>query len=389
MTRPFVLMTAFVAVFLTGKSLPLPTISGSSTWTRSSWWASADDSSRPHYYGTWDRFAAGPADDPSSPANEPPGRKTTDALPTNDESGALSVPGLVVAARRIAVRVPVSGILGSLTVDEGDSVKMGQIVAKIDDTEIDAECKCQEATVAATKNLVQEAQSRFDLARYQLDIRQRLFARRAVSEMALRENEFRVTSTTTKLEAMKNQVIAEEHQLAMLRRKKEKHRVIAPFVGMVTELLQYPNQYVREGDLILWVESYEKQLKLHLPYELAEHPDQVAFSLATDGRQIRKKVCRLKPEYNPDGSRTVFLELPADRGLLPGQILQVHLRDRKKQLFQFQPVHVILRELQRLKDLPYVKRILRSLGLPQNDTAYTAFGKVIFARALNRRRDNP
>ena len=104
---------------------------------------------------------------------------------------------------------------------------------------------------------------------------------------------------------------------------------MAPLAGRVTEILCYRDQYVGQGDVILWVESHEKQLKLHLPAELIKKCGgvlqrlQVSITLRED-EWVDLKIATLK-QYNPDGSRTVLCEIDPHSGLLAGQIMQARV----------------------------------------------------------------
>jgi RND family efflux transporter MFP subunit len=238
-------------------------------------------------------------------------------------SPCVELPGLVVAADRAPVQAIVSGVLKELPVGCGGTVNTGGLVARIDDAELAAACKRQEAQINSAQDLVKEAEIQLRHAQYTYGKTQRLFEKKAGSEADLVEAEFAAQSAAVKLEAAKSQVTTEEQQLAVLQRQREKHRMVAPFTGTVTEILRYPHQYVGQGDIILWMESHRKHLKVHVPARLLQHLDLIRFSLSSDDRAPSLKVYARRPDSNLDGSRTVLLELPEGSGFLPGQIVGV------------------------------------------------------------------
>ena len=241
------------------------------------------------------------------------------------EEPAVVLPAVVVAADRTPVRAGVSGILKKVTVAEGNSVESCQVVAELETVEIDAELARQTAAIAAAKKLVEECESQLAFAEYERGSYQDLAKDKAIGPLEVEGSKARARSTTAKLAALKSQIVVEERRQAALQRKREKHQFLAPFAGTVTEILRYANQYVGEGDLVLWIESHDKRLKLHVPATLVANLDQLRFSWFRKGEWLDLTVHTMKPSYNPDGSRTVLLKLPLDGSLLAGQMVQVHV----------------------------------------------------------------
>ncbi len=241
------------------------------------------------------------------------------------------LPGLIVSARRAAIRATDSGPISELPVSEGSSVTAGQLVAHIDDCEIVAELEKQTACIAAAQARATEAQARLELAQYNHRLNQKLAQKQLVQEAAVVESEFLAKAETAKLAAMQEDVAVAQRQKAVLEQRLAKYRTVAPFSGRVTEILCYRDQYVGQGDVVVWIESHEKQLKLHLPAELIEKCGgvlerlQVSVLLQEDEWVDLKVQMSPKDSYNPDGSRTVLLEIDPQSRLLAGQIIQTRV----------------------------------------------------------------
>ncbi len=311
-----ILTVMTVAAVFGGSILPSGVLKKPSAHTRPDSAVRAEDSAQPP------SFPAGSAT--SVPQRELGDQSAVGTPPVEKaESSGSQLLGLVVSESRTALQAITSGVLRKLPVEQGSLVNTGEQIAGIDDTEIVAACKRQQSQVDSAKALVKEAELRLRHAQYTYDKTRRVYEKRAGSEAELVEARFAVQSAEVKLEAAAAQVTAEEHQLVILQRQVEKHRVLAPFSGTVTEILRHPHQYVGEGETILWMESQRRQLKVHVPPSLLGKLKDLRFSLSseTDGTQL--SVGTMKPSLNPDGSRTVLLELPATSAFLPGQIVGV------------------------------------------------------------------
>ena len=247
-----------------------------------------------------------------------------------------TLPGLVVPAERVAIRANLPGTIGRLPVGEGTSVVAGQAVAQIDDREILAELERQTARIASAESLAKEAEALVDLAEYNHRLTQRLSQKQIAAKAALVESGLRAKAEAAKLAALQGNVAVAQHEKAVLKQRLGKYRAIAPFSGCVTEILRYRDQYVDQGEVILWIESHQKQLKLHLSADLIEECggalDRLQVSmLVQEDQWVDLEVDTLKPNYNPDGSRTVLFNIGPKSKLLTGQIVKtkVSLRGEK------------------------------------------------------------
>ena len=238
------------------------------------------------------------------------------------------LPGLVVPAERVAVRAIASGPISELPVREGDSVDAGQVVVHVDDCEIVAELQRQTSCVASAASRATEGRALLELAEYNHRLNRQLGQKQVVGKAAVIQSELRVKAETAKSAALREGVAVARREEAVLKHRLAKYRTVAPFSGRVTEILRYRDQYVGQGDVILWIESHEKQLKLHLPPELIEKCgaalDRLQVSaLLSEDEWLDLTIDAIKPIYNADGSRTVVFKLGPDSTLLTGQFVKM------------------------------------------------------------------
>ena len=256
------------------------------------------------------------------------------AEPASKASQVL--PGLVVPSKRAAVRAAVSGMIRELSVSEGASVAAGQVVGHVNEGEVLAELERQTACIASAESRATEAEALADLAAHNHRLNRQLSQRQVVTAAEVVESGFRAKAGAAKLATLQRGVVVARREKAVTQQRLVNYRMVAPFSGHVTEILRYRNQYVGQGDVILWIESHEKQLRLHLPAELIEQcaglVDRLEVSvLLPKGRWLDVKVHAAKSHRNPDGSRTILFTIGPEETLLAGQIAdtKVTLREEK------------------------------------------------------------
>ncbi len=314
MKRICILIVVFVLLAWVGRSFVLPHTT-----------AAPQPSSPPASHSA-DAFSAPISGHPSRSArslivvNDVPDESAKDDLTLPE-----TLPGLIVAADRAAIRAAVSGIVDEFPVGRGDSVETGQPLAGINDGEVVAEADRQKAFAAAVACRVHEARAKLEMAQNDHRLKLKLAERRAVAPAEVTKAELCVKQATAALAALMQEAAVEEQQKEIVRQRLLKYRMTAPFAGHVTEILRHRDQYVGQGEIVMWVESHEKHLKLHVPAELVGALDRLRFSVAGPQQSTDLTVHSVDAHYNPDGSRTVLLDVGADAGLLAGQMIETEV----------------------------------------------------------------
>lgn len=131
----------------------------------------------------------------------------------------LTASGYVVARRKAAVASKGTGTLVYLAVEEGDRVKKGQIIARLDDSDVAASLR------RARENL-RVAEADFDDARKDLERKRSVIAKRAISQADYDAAEARYKRVIATIAAAKFAV--QEAEVAV-----ENTRIVAPFDGTV------------------------------------------------------------------------------------------------------------------------------------------------------------
>ncbi len=195
--------------------------------------------------------------------------------PTQTEQGSATprfrkLRAVVQPERSVMLGVPLDGVLDTIEVREGDEVRAGQIVARMDSQIAEADLAL--ARIEAERSgPIKRAESALKAANRRLEQIRGVFEQQGASTNEQLEAE----ETVERLEAellMANEIQAVaqarfEAELAEL----EGHYVRAPFAGMVTGIESEVGSSLRQGQPIIYLMAPEVlKAELHLPLEYYE-----------------------------------------------------------------------------------------------------------------------
>ncbi len=157
------------------------------------------------------------------------------ALSADTEAGAvLQATGYVTARRQATVSAQITGTLTEVLIEEGDHVKQGQVLARLDDSAYKAALDTARAQAGAAHALV--AQYRAQLTQNERD-RQRLqsLAKQGlVSKQAAEQARTLVDSSRAQLAAQRKQAASADAQAVQAQVNFDYCVVRAPFSGVIT-----------------------------------------------------------------------------------------------------------------------------------------------------------
>jgi len=226
----------------------------------------------------------------------------------------LSVGGLVEPARRGVAAARVAARVLTVAVRPGESVTAGQVLLRLDDSEVRA------STVAAQAQLVQ-AQEAHAAARRNMERMQRLLAEELVAAVQVEEAE-RLESQAVAA------VTAARAQLTQARAVLDETLVRAPFAGTVTAVL------VEEGDMAppghpLAVVEDRSRLQIVAPLGEAMAGPLAAGSrvdvVVPGGRVVSGSVTAILPGQPGQPGVRAEIEIEPFVGLEPGMTVTVRI----------------------------------------------------------------
>ncbi|WP_240046139.1 efflux RND transporter periplasmic adaptor subunit [Rhodanobacter glycinis] len=160
---------------------------------------------------------------------------TAVAPTSSSEAGAvLQATGYVTARRQATVSAQITGTLTAVLIEEGDHVKQGQVLARLDDSGYKANLAAAQAQADAAhallaQNRAQLAQSIHDAARLQS-----LVARGLVSKQSAEQAQTQVNSLRAQLGSQLQQAKSADAQANVAKVNFDYTVVRAPFGGVVT-----------------------------------------------------------------------------------------------------------------------------------------------------------
>lgn len=151
-----------------------------------------------------------------------------------DNAAVLQATGYVVARREAAVAAQIIGTLTEVLVEEGEHVKQGQVLARIDDTQYVAQLEAAKAQAAAAQARVAQAdatlaQDQRDAARFA-----KLAASGYVSRQQAQQAATQVATDRAALQAARKQAGAAEANITLAKVNEGFTVIRAPFAGVVT-----------------------------------------------------------------------------------------------------------------------------------------------------------
>jgi RND family efflux transporter MFP subunit len=160
------------------------------------------------------------------------------------DASLLDASGYVVARRRATVSSQVTGRVVDVLIDEGQTVQAGQIIARLDADDAEAEVARTTAELSAAAAAVRVAQVDVSAAQPKYERARRLAAEGFLSAQGLETAEAARSLATSRLELSRRQEAAAAAAVAISRRRLDDTIVRAPFAGIVTEKAAQPGEIV-------------------------------------------------------------------------------------------------------------------------------------------------
>jgi RND family efflux transporter MFP subunit len=160
------------------------------------------------------------------------------------QAAVLNAAGYVTARRRATVSSKITGKVVEVNVDEGVSVKEGDVVARLDDVAARAAFALSEAQVEAAQRAVGENEVRLEEAKLTLGRMTALLKDGIVGQAEVDAAKAQVDSIASRIAASRQQVRVAERQLDFERTQLDNTIVRAPFSGMVISKDAQPGEMV-------------------------------------------------------------------------------------------------------------------------------------------------
>ena len=163
---------------------------------------------------------------------------------SNHDQVVLNASGYVTARRQATVSSKVTGKVTEVLIEEGMKVQEGQVLARIDDTNIQASLRLAEAQLVSARNALAETKVRIREAEQELQRQTGLVKSRVSTQADYDHAEAAALALKAKLEQQQADITVAERTVATWQQQLEDAIIRAPFSGMVTSKNAQPGEMI-------------------------------------------------------------------------------------------------------------------------------------------------
>lgn len=175
----------------------------------------------------------------------------TEKASRRDLVSIVSASGEIRPRRFVNISSDVSGRIVRLLIVEGDRVKQGQVLARIDSSRFEADTRQAAAGLEATKAELQRALADMEVARLIFERTRRMKDEQLVSEQAFDQAQAEYKMKAAAVETLRKRINQQEAVLESSRDILIKSTVVAPMDGVVTSLQK------EEGETVIGAQSFQ------------------------------------------------------------------------------------------------------------------------------------
>lgn len=280
-------------------------------------------------------------------AVEVPAHTTTDAPASVVPASSLDASGYLTASRRATVSSETTGRLAEVLVEEGDRVRKGELVARLDSRDAQLQVKLAQAQLESAKLLavrqrVDIAEAREHLARVRA-----LHAQKFVSDDQVKAAEYALKKLEAGEVTAASDIVVAERRLAIQKQFLENMNIVAPFDGLVTERAAQVGEIVspisagggftRTGICTLVdIDSIAAHVRVNEKYigRIREGQAVTVVPRAYPDLQLRGRVATIMPALEREtASIEVIVELlERDERILPNMSIDVSFEPAERQV---------------------------------------------------------
>ena len=159
-------------------------------------------------------------------------------------ASVLTGKGYVTARRRATVSSKVTGKVIEVNVEEGMAVREGQVLARLDDSTLQAALRLYRAQLEAAKRQIPEMEVRLEQARVQLQRQERLRKEGLNTPNDIDNSKAEVDSLVARIASAQETVKVAESQIAMQQTAIDDTVIRAPFSGVALSKDAQPGEMV-------------------------------------------------------------------------------------------------------------------------------------------------
>ena len=232
----------------------------------------------------------------------------TQKVARRDLVSTVSASGEIKPKKFVNVAADISGRITDLFVKEGDTVRKGQMLGRIDATRLQAGKEQSEAAVMAARADLDRAQADLQVARLAFDRAKRMRAEKLIPDQQYDQAEADFKMKQAAVDAQRRRIRQQEALLASTADDVKKTVVVAPMNGVVTSLQK------EQGESVIGAQSFSPTVIMTVgdvsSYEVEILVDETDIRYVTLGQGAEVRVdalegVKLKGEVTEMGSSAI------------------------------------------------------------------------------------
>jgi HlyD family secretion protein len=232
----------------------------------------------------------------------------TQKVARRDLVSTVSASGEIKPKKFVNVAADVSGRITDLYVKEGDAVRRGQMLARIDATRLEAGKEQSEAAVQAARADLARAEADVQNARLGFERAQKMRDDKLISDQQFEQADADLKMKAAAVDAQKRRIRQQEAMLASTSDDVRKTVVVAPMTGVVTSLQK------EQGESVIGAQSFSPTVIMTVgdtsSYEVEILVDETDIRYVTLGQSAEVRVdalegMKLKGEVTEIGSSAI------------------------------------------------------------------------------------
>ncbi len=156
----------------------------------------------------------------------------------------LNASGYVTARRAATVSSKVTGKVMEVLVEEGKKVEEGQVLARLDASNVEAGLRLAEAQLEASRSFLEETKPNLDFAQRELRRFTDLAKTKVVSDSDLRKAEMEARALEARLVRQASEISIRQREVEQWNQQLDDTIIRAPFAGVVTTKNAQPGEMI-------------------------------------------------------------------------------------------------------------------------------------------------
>ena len=232
---------------------------------------------------------------------------------TGDISAQLNIVGNLIGEATVDVVPRTAGRLVSVNVKLGDRVTRGQLLAKIEDQEVNEQVKQAEASYAVAQATIRQREADLKFSEINLERSKNLFQRQLLPRQTLDDAEARQSASAAQLDLSRAQFSQAEARLEELRIAKGNTNIVSPVNGFVGKRNADPGAWASsQTPVVSVVDISSVRLVANVverDLRLVNTGDPALVEVdAFPGESFKGRIARVAPVLDP-ATRTAEIEI--------------------------------------------------------------------------------